>query len=72
MVYSHIMVSGISLGYIISQLIDRGSLEAAGPSGITRTFSEISEQITRIDTGLITTYASYILLAILSLIFICL
>lgn len=66
------MVNGLSLGYILSQIIDRGSLEAVGPRGITNTFYFASEQMTRIDTGLITTYASYMLLATLSLIFICL
>lgn len=71
-VYSHIIVKGLSLGYILSQVIDRGSLEAVGPRGITNTFYFASEQMTRIDTGLITTYASYILLATLSLIFVCL
>lgn len=66
------MVKGLTLGQILSQVIDRGSLEVSGPSGLTRTFNSASAQVTRLDTGLITTYASYILLATLSLIFVCL
>lgn len=71
-VYSYIIVKGFSLGQILSQTIDRGSLEVSGPEGVSRTFYALSEEITRLDTGLITTYASYMLIATLSLIFICL
>jgi len=71
-VYSRFIVNGISIGYIISQIIDRGSLEVAGPFGISRTLYSASEFVTQIDTGLITTYASYMLLSTLSLMFLCL
>lgn len=70
-IYGYIMMLGLHIGLIFSQILDRGSLEMLGPSGVTNTFYNISDSLIRLDTGLITTYGTYILLATLSLIYIC-
>lgn len=70
-VYGYIMMLGIKVGLVFSQILDRGSLEALGPTGLTNTFYNVSDSLIRLDTGLITTYGTYILLSTLSIIYVC-
>lgn len=70
--YGYIIVLGIQLGHITSQIIDRGSLEIYGPRGIQSSLYSFSDVFVTLDTGRVTTYASYILLSTLSITFVCL
>lgn len=66
-VYSYIIIMSIRLGYVCSQTLDKGSLEIIGPTQIESTMNSWATSISRIDTGITTSYATYILFATLSL-----
>lgn len=69
-VYNNYIIGvGLKLGYIISKVLDRGVLEIVGPFGLSKTLSTTGNNIAKFDSGLITTYALYITLALLSLVF---
>jgi len=54
---------GLSLGYNISKILDRGIVELVGPYGIRNILNSNSTNISKIDTGNITNYALYIVLS---------
>ena len=69
---NYIFSKGFNLGYGISKKIDRGAIELVGPHGLSELLYSISKDISKLDTGIITTYALYFtigLLFLLSLIF---
>jgi NADH-ubiquinone oxidoreductase chain 5 len=66
---NYIINKGLELGYTISKVLDRGIIEMVGPHGLSQTFSNTSTNISKLDTGVITTYSIYITLSLLSLIF---
>ncbi len=66
---NYIISQGLKLGYIISKFLDRGIIEMVGPYGLSKTFTKTSQDISHLDTGNITTYALYITLSLLSLLF---
>jgi NADH-ubiquinone oxidoreductase chain 5 len=66
---NYIIGSGLKLGYTISKVLDKGVIELVGPYGISTSFYNLAFNISKLDTGLITTYALYITVALLSLIF---
>jgi NADH-ubiquinone oxidoreductase chain 5 len=66
---NYIINKGLELGYIISKVLDRGIIEMVGPHGLSKTFSNTGKNISKLDTGVITTYSIYITLSLLSLIF---
>lgn len=69
-IYNHFIVSaGLQLGYLISKQIDRGAIELLGPYGLSNTFYNSAINIAKLDTGIITTYALYITIGLLSLLF---
>jgi len=69
-IYNHYIVSaGLKLGYTISKQIDRGAIELLGPYGLAKAFTETGTNISKLDTGIITTYSLYITIGLLSLIF---
>lgn len=69
-IYNHYIISnGFKLGYTISKEIDRGVIEFLGPFGLSNTFSSLGMSISKLDTGVVTTYALYITLGLLSLLF---
>ena len=69
-IYNHYIVSaGLKLGYTISKQIDRGSIELLGPYGLTKTITNTGLNISKLDTGIITTYSLYITIGLLSLLF---
>lgn len=70
-VYGYIIILGLNLAFIFSQILDRGSLEILGPTGLSQSINKVSDSLIRLDTGLLTTYGTYILLAIVSLIYVC-
>jgi NADH-ubiquinone oxidoreductase chain 5 len=69
-IYNHYFISaGLQLGYTISKQIDRGAIELLGPYGLAKTFTNTGVNISKLDTGIITTYSLYITIGLLSLLF---
>ena len=66
---NYIIAGGLHLGYIISKVLDRGVIELVGPYGLSNVFTSAGINISKLDTGVITTYSLYITLALLSLLF---
>jgi hypothetical protein len=69
--YNNYLISGgLKLGYTISKLLDKGIIELIGPYGLTEGSYTASASINKLDTGVITTYALYITLGLISILFI--
>jgi NADH-ubiquinone oxidoreductase chain 5 len=69
-IYNNFIINkGLELGYIISKVLDRGIIEMVGPYGLSQTLTNTGKNISKLDTGVITTYSIYITLSLLSLIF---
>jgi NADH-ubiquinone oxidoreductase chain 5 len=66
---NYIINKGLELGYNISKVLDRGIIEMVGPHGLSQTLTNTGQNISKLDTGVITTYSIYITLSLLSLIF---
>ena len=66
---NYIINKGLELGYTISKVLDRGIIEMVGPHGLSETLTNTGKNISKLDTGVITTYSIYITLSLLSLIF---
>jgi NADH-ubiquinone oxidoreductase chain 5 len=70
-IYNHfIFQAGFKLGYSISKEIDRGAIELLGPYGLSNYFYNAGKNLSKLDTGVITTYSLYITIALISLLFI--
>ena len=70
-IYNHfIITNGLNIGYTISRVLDRGVIELIGPHGLSKTLTNTGLNISKLDTGVITTYSLYIIIALLSLLFI--
>ena len=68
-IYNHYIISkGLQFGYTLSKEMDRGILEMVGPYGLSHSVYNSANQISKLDTGHITTYATYIILSLLALI----
>lgn len=63
-----IVLKGLSLGYLFNKQLDRGAIELIGPHGVVLGLSRLSSFIAKLDTGIITNYALYILLGLISFI----
>jgi NADH-ubiquinone oxidoreductase chain 5 len=69
-VYNNYIISVcLQLGYTISKVIDRGIIELLGPQGLSNIFSKTGYNISKLDSGVITTYALYFTLSLLALLF---
>lgn len=67
-VYNHYIINGaLNLGLVTSKVLDRGLVEKMGPFGLTESFYNTSRQIATLDTGIVTSYALYIILGFISL-----
>jgi NADH-ubiquinone oxidoreductase chain 5 len=62
---TYVVKSGFKLGYSISKQIDRGVIELLGPHGLSNVFYNFGKNISKFDTGIITTYALYFTIALL-------
>jgi len=62
---SYIIRGGMSLGYILSKYLDRGAFEYLGPNGLTMLNNNLSARLNKLDDGIITNYASYMIVSIL-------
>jgi NADH-ubiquinone oxidoreductase chain 5 len=70
-IYNHYFISkGLNTAYYISKEIDRGAIEMLGPYGLANNFYNTGKNIAKLDTGIITTYSLYIVIGLLSLLFI--
>lgn len=69
-VYNKYFISGgLALGHVISKVIDRGAIEMVGPLGFSTVLTNAGRSIGSYDTGVITSYALYIILGLISFIF---
>jgi len=66
---NYIVGAGMKFGYTISKVLDRGVIELLGPHGLANVFYNTGNNISKLDTGVITTYSLYITLGLLSLLF---
>lgn len=55
----------LSLASQTTKVLDKGSVELIGPFGLEKALLTISNNISKLDTGIITTYALYILIGLL-------
>lgn len=58
----------LGLGYTVSKVVDRGVIEITGPYGLSSLLPSIGRSIAMYDTGIITAYALYMVLGVLSLV----
>ena len=58
------------LGGQTTKLLDKGSVELLGPYGLEKGLISLSKTISRLDTGIVTSYALYILIGLISYILI--
>jgi len=60
-------ISGIvlKLGGQTTKVMDKGSVEIFGPFGLERKLTEISKSINSLSTGIVTSYALYILIGLI-------
>lgn len=69
-VYNVFIITGrLRLGHTISKVIDRGILELVGPYGLSNVLSNTGRNIASYDTGIITSYALYIILGLITFLF---
>lgn len=61
-----IVRKGLSVGYLFNKQLDRGAIELIGPHGVVTGLSSVSNLIAKLDTGIITNYALFILLGLIS------
>lgn len=54
-----------TLGSHTTKIMDKGSVETFGPFGMERKFSKLSESIDNLSTGVVTSYALYILIGLM-------
>lgn len=67
-IYNHYIINGaLKLGLTTSKVLDRGLIEKVGPFGLTDSFYNTSRQMATLDTGIVTSYALYIILGFISL-----
>ena len=55
----------LKLGGQTTKVIDKGSIELIGPYGLEKGLVSLSRKISRLDTGVITSYALYILVGLI-------
>ena len=55
----------LMLGGHTTKIIDKGSVELLGPYGLEKIFLRLSKSISYLDTGVITSYALYILIGLI-------
>jgi NADH-ubiquinone oxidoreductase chain 5 len=65
-----IIATGMKLGYTVTKVLDRGVIEAVGPYGLSTVLSNTGLNISKLDTGIVTSYALYIVLGFISILFI--
>lgn len=70
-IYNNFVVaSGLKMGYIVTKVLDRGVIELLGPYGLSSVLINTGVKIGKLDTGIVTSYALYIVLGLISILFI--
>nr|UHB41912.1 NADH dehydrogenase subunit 5 [Apiotrichum gamsii] len=70
-IYNGYIINGrLKRGHSVSKVIDRGIIELAGPFGLSNELTKTRKNISSYDTGIITSYALYIILGLISFLFI--
>lgn len=70
-IYNHYIINNaLGAGYTISKVLDRGLIELVGPYGLAVFLSTSSQDISKLDTGNLTSYALYITLGLVGLTFV--
>ena len=66
--YYNRYISGtvLHLGGQTTKVLDKGAVELFGPFGLEQKFTDISKKIDSLSTGVVTNYALYILIALIS------
>ncbi len=64
---TYIIRGGLSLGYTLSKYLDRGVFEYLGPNGLSILLYNLSAKLNRLDDGIVTNYASYMIISTLLL-----
>ena len=59
----------LKLGGQTTKIIDKGFIELLGPFGLEKSLLSLSKNISKLDTGVITSYALYILVGLIFYIF---
>jgi NADH-ubiquinone oxidoreductase chain 5 len=67
---NYIIRAGLQTGYNISKFLDRGVIELIGPYGLSSILSKTGDNISKLDTGIITSYALYMVLGLITILFI--
>jgi NADH-ubiquinone oxidoreductase chain 5 len=65
-----ILAKGMKLGYTVTKVLDRGVLESVGPFGLSNVLGNTGFNISKLDTGIVTSYALYIVLGFISILFV--
>ena len=55
----------LKIGGQTTKILDKGSVELIGPYGLELKLSKLSESLSKLDTGVVTSYALYILIALI-------
>jgi NADH-ubiquinone oxidoreductase chain 5 len=66
----YISNKGLQFGFYISNILEKGSIEILGPFGLSNVLSNTGKTISKLDTGIVTSYALYIVLGLISLMFV--
>lgn len=70
-IYNNLIIGrGYKLGYTVTKVIDRGVIELLGPFGLSSVLTQTGVNIGKLDTGIVTSYALYIVLGLISIIFV--
>lgn len=70
-IYNHYIINNaLGAGYTISKVLDRGLIELVGPYGLAVFLSTSSQDMSKLDTGNLTSYALYITLGLVGLTFV--
>jgi len=64
---NYIIGGGLKLGYTFAKVLDRGVIEVVGPFGISDFLFNTGNNISKWDTGIVTSYALYIVLGLISM-----
>nr|QCS25146.1 NADH dehydrogenase subunit 5 [Arthonia cupressina] len=60
----YVVETTLQLGGQTTKVLDKGSIELAGPYGLEKGLLYLSKNVTSLDTGVITSYALYILISL--------
>jgi NADH-ubiquinone oxidoreductase chain 5 len=55
----------LMLGGQTTKIVDKGSIELIGPYGLEKSLSYLSNNVSKLDTGVVTSYALYILVGLI-------